>query len=457
MMEAVARGAAGAGGEVIGIVPGISPEEANPHCTHVVASGVGHARNLAVVASGEVTLAVGGEWGTLSEIGLARALGRPVVALRSWASQGQGRWSRHRASSPRRAPRRRSPRRSAVAERRQSSGRGAPSAAPSAGCRPRGGSGRAAAPPARSPSSGRARSPPRCRGRLRARPCARRRAAPREPPRSASGRRRDPATPAGPTCPATAPRPRADGWSPIEPTSSPAVLEHEEEVAVPLDRGAESLLEVLDRGRRPRSPASALRRRRPSSRGRSPRSPRSSPAAPPSRQDRARPLRPPSGVRARARAGRGSRRRGTRRAAWSSGGRRCGRRRARAAGRRAWRRGAGRRSSAPVRGAALARAPPGSRRTRPSAPSRDLAPCQSSDGTMPKRPPSPDEPAAGCGAPAREESGPREGPHRPGRRRVEAGSRLLRLRTEPRPPPRACSEIACSQSPRGGPAIALPR
>jgi uncharacterized protein (TIGR00725 family) len=75
---------------VIGIVPGVSPDEANPHCTHVVATGVGHARNLAVVASGEVTLAVGGEWGTLSEIGFARALGRPVVALRSWAVRGEG-------------------------------------------------------------------------------------------------------------------------------------------------------------------------------------------------------------------------------------------------------------------------------------------------------------------------------------------------------------------------------
>ena len=52
VMEAAARGAAGAGGEVIGIVPGADPAEANPYCTHVVATGIGHARNLAVVASG---------------------------------------------------------------------------------------------------------------------------------------------------------------------------------------------------------------------------------------------------------------------------------------------------------------------------------------------------------------------------------------------------------------------
>ena len=89
-MEAVARGAAGAGGEVIGIVPGDSTVEANPFCTRVVATGIGHARNLAVVSSGDAVIAVGGEWGTLSEIGFARALGRPVVALRSWTLKGEG-------------------------------------------------------------------------------------------------------------------------------------------------------------------------------------------------------------------------------------------------------------------------------------------------------------------------------------------------------------------------------
>lgn len=90
VMEAVARGASQAGGEVIGIVPGLAAEEANPYCTRVVATGIGHGRNLAVVASGEATIAVGGEWGTLSEIGFARAIGRPVVALRSWTLRGEG-------------------------------------------------------------------------------------------------------------------------------------------------------------------------------------------------------------------------------------------------------------------------------------------------------------------------------------------------------------------------------
>ncbi len=91
VMEAACRGATEAGGVAIGIVPGNSVAEANPYCTHVVATGIGHARNLAVVSSGEAVIAIGGEWGTLSEIGFARAIGRPVIALRSWSLNGRER------------------------------------------------------------------------------------------------------------------------------------------------------------------------------------------------------------------------------------------------------------------------------------------------------------------------------------------------------------------------------
>jgi uncharacterized protein (TIGR00725 family) len=90
VMEAAARGASAAGGTVIGVVPGDSTDEANPHCTHVVATGIGHARNLAVVSSGDAVIAVGGEWGTLSEFAFARVMGRPVVALRGWTVSGPG-------------------------------------------------------------------------------------------------------------------------------------------------------------------------------------------------------------------------------------------------------------------------------------------------------------------------------------------------------------------------------
>jgi hypothetical protein len=84
VMEAASRGASEAGGTAIGVIPTSDPADANEHVTHVVATGVGQGRNLAVVGSGDAVIAVGGEWGTLSEIALARKLGKPVVALRSW-------------------------------------------------------------------------------------------------------------------------------------------------------------------------------------------------------------------------------------------------------------------------------------------------------------------------------------------------------------------------------------
>jgi len=85
VMEAAARGAREVDGDVIGILPGVEPAEANSYCTHVVAAATGKARNLAVVASADAVIAIGGEWGTLSEIAHARAFGRAVVALGSWS------------------------------------------------------------------------------------------------------------------------------------------------------------------------------------------------------------------------------------------------------------------------------------------------------------------------------------------------------------------------------------
>jgi uncharacterized protein (TIGR00725 family) len=90
VMEAASRGAREAGGDVIGIVPTEDTASANPYITHAVATGIGHARNLAVVASADAVIAIGGEWGTLAEIGFARRLGRTVAALRSWTVSGAG-------------------------------------------------------------------------------------------------------------------------------------------------------------------------------------------------------------------------------------------------------------------------------------------------------------------------------------------------------------------------------
>ena len=88
VMEAAARGATEEGGVAIGVLPDEDRGRANPYLSYSVATGTGQARNLAVVCSGDVIVAVGGEYGTLSEIGLALKIGRPVVALESWELGG---------------------------------------------------------------------------------------------------------------------------------------------------------------------------------------------------------------------------------------------------------------------------------------------------------------------------------------------------------------------------------
>ena len=82
------RGAREAGGTTLAILPGERRAEANPWADHVVVTGVGHARNLAVAASGDAVIAVGGSWGTVAEIAFAMRLGRPVVVLEGPAVDG---------------------------------------------------------------------------------------------------------------------------------------------------------------------------------------------------------------------------------------------------------------------------------------------------------------------------------------------------------------------------------
>jgi uncharacterized protein (TIGR00725 family) len=89
VMAAACRGAKAAGGTTIAIVPTETFDDANEWSDHVVVTGIGHARNLAVAASGHGVIAVGGSWGTLAEIGFARRLGRPVVVLEpGWEVEG---------------------------------------------------------------------------------------------------------------------------------------------------------------------------------------------------------------------------------------------------------------------------------------------------------------------------------------------------------------------------------
>ena len=88
VMAAAHRGAKAAGGTTIAILPGERRDHANPWADHVVVTGIGHARNLAVAASGDAVIAVGGSWGTLAEIAFAVRLGRPVVVLDGPAAEG---------------------------------------------------------------------------------------------------------------------------------------------------------------------------------------------------------------------------------------------------------------------------------------------------------------------------------------------------------------------------------
>jgi uncharacterized protein (TIGR00725 family) len=81
VMAAAHRGAKAAGGTTIAILPGEDRSAANPWADHVVVTGIGHARNLSVAASGDAVIAIGGSYGTIAEMALALRLGRTVVAL----------------------------------------------------------------------------------------------------------------------------------------------------------------------------------------------------------------------------------------------------------------------------------------------------------------------------------------------------------------------------------------
>ena len=90
VMEAVCRGAKGYGGNTIGILPGRSPKEANEFIDVPIVTSMGYARNVIVVHTGEAVIAIGGAFGTLSEI--AHALGEdiPVISLNSWPLTRKG-------------------------------------------------------------------------------------------------------------------------------------------------------------------------------------------------------------------------------------------------------------------------------------------------------------------------------------------------------------------------------
>ncbi|MFQ6001706.1 MAG: TIGR00725 family protein [Anaerolineae bacterium] len=100
VMEATCRGAKSAGGTTVGVLPGANPGDANPYVDIPIATGMGQARNVIVVASAQAAIAVGGGYGTLSEIGHARKLGIPVVGLETWSLKKEGYTGIIEAKSP---------------------------------------------------------------------------------------------------------------------------------------------------------------------------------------------------------------------------------------------------------------------------------------------------------------------------------------------------------------------
>jgi uncharacterized protein (TIGR00725 family) len=84
VMEAACRGARQAGGLTVGILPGNDPDEANPYVDVAVATGLGEARNAIVARTARAVIAIGGQYGTLSEMAFALKAGLPVLGLRTW-------------------------------------------------------------------------------------------------------------------------------------------------------------------------------------------------------------------------------------------------------------------------------------------------------------------------------------------------------------------------------------
>lgn len=87
VMEAVCRGTSDGGGSAVGILPGEN-DEANPWVNIAISTGMGHARNVIIVKSADVVIALPGEYGTLSEMALALKMRKKVISLNSWAIPG---------------------------------------------------------------------------------------------------------------------------------------------------------------------------------------------------------------------------------------------------------------------------------------------------------------------------------------------------------------------------------
>ncbi len=90
VMTAACRGAHARGGITIGILPSSRHEDANPYVTYAIPTGLGHARNILVARTAQAIIAVGGRFGTLSEIAFAKIEGIPVIGLQTWELKREG-------------------------------------------------------------------------------------------------------------------------------------------------------------------------------------------------------------------------------------------------------------------------------------------------------------------------------------------------------------------------------
>jgi uncharacterized protein (TIGR00725 family) len=90
VMEAVCKGAKSVGGRTVGILPGTERADANPYVDIALPTGLGESRNALIARAADGLIAIGGEFGTLSEIGFALKIGTPVVGLQTWELRQRG-------------------------------------------------------------------------------------------------------------------------------------------------------------------------------------------------------------------------------------------------------------------------------------------------------------------------------------------------------------------------------
>lgn len=88
VMEAASRGAKENGGITVGILPGVRAEDANPYIDLPIPTGISYARNMIVVLSSDILIAIDGKYGTLSEISYANIFGKKVIGIETWEIEG---------------------------------------------------------------------------------------------------------------------------------------------------------------------------------------------------------------------------------------------------------------------------------------------------------------------------------------------------------------------------------